>query len=159
MGYIDDDDASNTAYNNTTSGLGSGSVQSALDAIGSQVAAGINNYNVISSTIFSSSSNADILITGMTITPSSGTYAIFYNAENLAGGSGQALYCTVYKAGIAVSDSLRKTVSTSGTHEFSNSTQTIAQFSGSQTCDIRINPNAISVSVNQRSLLLIRLGP
>ena len=33
MGYIDDDDASNISYNNTTSGLGLGDVQSAIDAV------------------------------------------------------------------------------------------------------------------------------
>lgn len=95
----------------------------------------------------------------MTITPSSGTYAIFYNSENQGSGSGASLYNTIYKSGVAIADSLRKFASPAGTHEFGASTQTISQFSGSQACDVRINPNASAVIVNQRSLLLIRLGP
>lgn len=151
--------ASSVPYDNTTSGYGTGDTQSAIDALAVALAGGIVNYNVISSTNFSSSAAADTLITGMTVTPAAGTYAVFFNAENTAAGSGAALWVTVYKAGSAIADSLRKAASPAGTHEFSTSTQTIVQFNGSQTCDIRINPNGNSMTVNQRSLLLIRLGP
>ena len=151
--------ASSVPYDNSVSGYGTGDVQTALDGLANALAGGIQNYNLISSTSFSTTANGDTLITGFSLTPASGTYAVLYNAENQAGGSGQSLYCTIYKAGVAIADSLRKAASPAGTHEFSNSTQTVSQFNGSQTCDVRINPNGQTVTTFQRSLLLIRLGP
>ncbi len=159
MGYVDDYDASDVSFNTTPSGLGNGSVQSAIDAISVAIAGGVLNYNVISNTAFSTSANADTVIPGMVITPSAGTYAVWYNAENVGSGSGQSLNCTIYKSAVAIVDSLRKAAAPSGTHEFSNTTQTISQFTGLQTCGVQINPNGSGVTVNQRSLLLIRLGP
>jgi hypothetical protein len=151
--------AASVPYDNTTSGYGTGDVQTAIDALAVALAGGIANYNVVSSTAFATSANSDTIITGMTVTPLSGTYAIWYNAENTGSGSGQSLYVTIYKAGVAVSDSLRKSASPAGTHEFTTVTMTIAQFNGSQACDVRVNANATSVVINQKSLLMIRLGP
>lgn len=151
--------ASSIPYDNSISSYGTGDVQSAIDGIAVALAGGIVNYNIISSISFASSANADTVITGMTITPATGTYAVFFNSENVGSGAGQSLFTTIYKSGSAITDSLRKSASPAGLHEFTCTTQTIAQFNGSQACDVRINPNAISVTVNQRSLLLIRLGP
>jgi hypothetical protein len=159
LGYVDDYDASNVAFNTSPSGLGTGDVQSAINALAASVAGGIQNYNIISSTPFASSAMVDTLITGMTITPVSGTYAVMYNAENTGSGSGASLNCIIYKAGTLIADSLRKAASPAGTHEFTSATQTVAQFNGTQACDVRINPNGTACTVNQRSLLLIRLGP
>jgi hypothetical protein len=125
----------------------------------SATATGILNYNVVSSTNFATSANVDTLITGMTVTPQAGTYAIWFNAENTGSGSGQQLDCTVYNNGIAVADSKRSNLSTSGVHVFQSSTMTISQFSGSAACDIRVNANGNGMTIGQRSMLLIRLGP
>ena len=119
---------------------------------------GVVTYNVISSTSFSSSNNGDIIITGMTVTPQAGTYGIWYNGQNTAAGSGAQLDCTIYKGGVAIADSLRSNLSTSGTHIFQNSTQTIAQFDGTQACAVFVNPHGNSMTVTNRSLTLIRFG-
>lgn len=122
------------------------------------VASGIIEYNVISSTSFATSANVDTLITGMTVTPQAGTYAIWFNSQNTATGSGQQLDCTIYKGASALADSKRSNLSTAGTHIFQNSTMTVAQFDGSTACTIEVNANGNSITVNQRSMLLIRLG-
>lgn len=122
-------------------------------------ASGIVSYNIVSSTNFSSSANVDTLITGMTVIPAAGTYAVWYNAENTGTGSGQQLDCTIYNNGSAVTDSKRLNLSTSGSHIFQNSTMTISQFNGTGACEIRVNPNGNSFTVGVRSMLLIRLGP
>lgn len=122
------------------------------------VASGVVTYNVVSSVNFATSAAVDTLITGMTVTPQAGTYGIWYNAQNTGTGSGQQLDCTIYKGGSAITDSLRSNLSTSGTHIFQNSTMTIAQFDGTQACDIRVDANGNSMTIGQRSMLLIRLG-
>lgn len=127
--------------------------------IESNTFAGNLTYNVISGTNFSSSANVDTLITGMTVTPSAGTYSIWYNAQNTGTGAGQQLDCTIYNGAAAITDSTRSNLSTSGTHIFQNSTQTSSQFNGTNTCTIKINPNGNNMTVGQRSMLLIRTGP
>lgn len=117
------------------------------------------SYNLVSTTTFSTSANADTLITGFTIAPQAGTYAIWYGAQNTAAGAGAQLDCTIYNNGSAIVDSKRSNLSTSGTHIFQNSSQTISQFAGGTNCDVRVDANGNSMTVGARSLLLIRLGP
>lgn len=118
----------------------------------------IVSYNVVSNTNFSTSANADTLITGMTITPQAGTYAIWFGSQNTGTGAGQQLDCTLYKGASPITDSVRSNLSTSGTHIFQNSTQTIAQFDGSTACAVYVDANGNSMTVGARSLLMIRIG-
>ena len=122
------------------------------------VSSGVVNYNVISSTTFSSSANADTIIPGMTLNPQAGTYAIWYSSQNNGSGAGQQLNCTLYKGGTAIPDSFRSAASTANGHSFFEGTQTIAQFDGATACAVYVNANANSMTINQRSLLMIRLG-
>lgn len=122
------------------------------------VATGIISYNVISSTNFSSSAAVDTLITGMSVVPQAGTYGIWVNYQLSGTGAGQQNDVTLYNGVAAITDSKRSNLSTTGTHIFSSSTQTIAQFDGVKACGLYINPNGNSFTVGQRSLLMIRLG-
>ena len=119
---------------------------------------GVVTYNIVSSTNFSSSANVDTLITGMSVTPQAGTYGIWYNAQNSGTGSGQQLDCTIYAGAAAITDSIRSNLSTSGSHIFQNSTQTIHTFDGLTTCNIKVNPNGNNMTIGNRSLLMIRFG-
>jgi hypothetical protein len=121
-------------------------------------AGGILSYNLISSTAFTTSSTTDVLITGFSTTPSAGTYAVFYSASVFGTTSPQNNTWTIYKAGSAVSDSLRTQISSRSNQTMNQSTQSIVQFDGTQTVDVRVSIAAGSLTVNQRSLLLIRLG-
>lgn len=121
-------------------------------------ATGIASYDLVSSTAFANSGSADVVITGFTITPQAGTYAIWFNASATGSGSGQTLDCTIYKGGASITDSVRSNVSPAGSHIFQPSSMTTSQFNGSQACDVRINAHGSGMTINQRSLLLIRLG-
>lgn len=120
-------------------------------------ASGIVNYNTISSSTFTTSSATDVAITSFSVTPQAGTYAIWYNAENTCTGSGIDNVATIYKGGSAIADSTRHASSPAGSHTFTMSTQTITQFDGSTACTVEVNTTG-TLSVQQRSLLLIRLG-
>lgn len=128
---------------------------------------GVVNYNITSTTPFTTTSTSDTIIPGMNITPQAGTYAIWYSSANTGSSSGQQLNCTVYKGAVAVSDSSRASTSTSNAHVFFIGTQTIVQFDGVSACAIYVNTNTTgvvppsignSITINQRSLLMIRLG-
>lgn len=121
-------------------------------------ATGIVSYNVVSSTAFASSAAVDTLITGMSVVPVPGTYAVWANFQITGTGSGQQEDTTVYNGATPIVDSKRSNLSTAGLHIFSSSTQTISQFNGTNACALYINPNGNSFTVGARSLLLIRLG-
>lgn len=125
----------------------------------SAISAGIQNYNVVSSTIFTSNAAVDTLITGMTITPVAGTYAIWFNGQITGTGSGQQTDVTLYNGGSAIADSKRSGLSPAGTHIYQLNTQTVSQFNGTNACAVYVNPNSNSDTITGRSLLLIRLGP
>ena len=120
--------------------------------------AGLINYNVISSTAFTTSSTTDTLITSFTVTPQSGTYAIWYNSSILIGTNNAIASCTIYNNGSAITDSTRSTTGTGTSVTIQASTQTIAQFNGTGACDVRVKVSSSRLTVNQRSLILLRIG-
>jgi len=124
------------------------------------VADGIASYNVISSTAFSTTSTTDVVITGFTVTPIAGTYAIWVNGTwTPTAGPGNIETVSLYKAGAVITDSVRGISPVQSLDPALMCTQTITQVSGSQTIDVRVrSSNGQNLTVNSRSLLLIRLG-
>lgn len=122
------------------------------------VASGIITYNITSTTAFATSANVDTLITGMSVTPANGTYGIWYSATVTGAGAGQTIDTTIYAGATAITDSIRHDSSPSGTHIFTTSTQTIRTFDGATTCNIKVDANGNSMTVNNRSMLMIRFG-
>lgn len=152
--------AASVPYDNATSGYGTGDTQSAIDAIAAAIAGGISNYNIVSSTAFTTSSQTDVVITGLTVTPASGTYAVWYNAESFYTTTPKSHWWSVYKAGAQIADSLRFQDTAHSNQNMADSTMTIVQVNGSQAIDVRVRCDTSgSLTVNQRSLLFIRLGP
>lgn len=119
---------------------------------------GIVTYDVTSTTAFSNGSNAYVLVTGMTVTPQAGTYAVWINASATGSGSGQNLLLAIAKGGTGVADSVRSGASPSGSHIFIISTMSIVYFDGATDCSMQINAVGSNMTINQRSMLLIRLG-
>lgn len=134
-------------------------VESAIKEIANTVASGILNYNVVSSAAFSTSSTTDVVITGLTVTPQSGTYAVFFNSDATVTQNNANITHTIYKAGAAVTDSIRRTQSVSANFIFQQSSISIVQFNGSQACDVRVKTSQGTLTVNGRTLVLVRLGP
>lgn len=127
-------------------------------ALLSSVASGVISYNVISSTPFTTSSPTDVVITGFSLTPQAGTYAVWYNASATCSQNNSDVEHSIYRGGLVIADSLRHTQSVSANFNFQQSTQTIAAFSGAETCDVRVSTNQGSHTVLDRSLLMIRIG-
>ena len=124
------------------------------------VASGIISYNVVSSTSFATTSTTDVVITGFTVTPQAGTYAIWVNGTwTPQAGPGNVESVTIYKAGAAVADSVRGISPVQSLNPALMCTQTITQVNGTQAIDVRINSSSgQTLTVTHRSLLLIRLG-
>jgi hypothetical protein len=150
--------AASLPYDNSVTGFGTGDIQSAFDSLVNLTAGGLKNYTSVSSTTFSSSANANTAITGFSVTPDSGTYACFCSVQTTGTGSGATYSLSIGQGGTVIADSIRTGAVPAGAHVSSLSTLTIAQFNGSQVAQGFINPNGSSLTISNRSLLLIRLG-
>jgi hypothetical protein len=126
----------------------------------SSTATGIINYSLISSPAFTTSSQTYVVITGFTITPIAGTYVCMYNAETFYTTTPKTHFWSFFKAGTQITDSERSQDTAHSNQNMVDSTLTITQFNGVQTIDIRVKCDTTgSLTTNQRSIILIRLGP
>ena len=121
-------------------------------------ATGITSYSVGSSTTFSTTSSTDVVITGLTVTPVSGRYALFYSADITIGSNNRVAECVAYVGGTVVERTRRDTQGVGSNYR--SAQQTIAEIivDGTEAVDIRVNISAGSLNVFGRRLLLIRLG-
>jgi len=122
------------------------------------IASGIVNYKVTSATPFATTSATDVLITGFTVTPQAGTYAVWFNGEVIIGSNNTDMFCTVYNGGVAITDSQRSAQGVGSNWNGTISTMTTSQFNGTNACDVRVRRTGGNLTINQRSLILIRLG-
>jgi len=121
-------------------------------------ATGIVNYKISSSTTFTTSSATDVVITGFTLTPISGTYAVWFSASITITQNNALLTSTAYKNGSPVADSRRVTQGTSSNWIGQSSLVDTITFDGTEAVDIRVKSSSGSISILDRTLLLIRLG-
>lgn len=127
--------------------------------LASSTASGIINYNLTSTTPFSTTSTTDVLITAFTLTPQAGTYAVWYNASVLHTTTPIPHYWSLYKAGVKVTDSERQQDTAHSNQVMVDTTMAIINVNGSQAIDVRVRRGTTgTLTVNARSLLLIRLG-
>jgi hypothetical protein len=126
--------------------------------LASSTASGIINYNLTSATPFATTSSTDVLITGMSITPQAGTYAIWYSSTNANTTNNSKNNVTLYKGGSSITDSNRTFQTGSSNMTFQLNTLTVTSCNGSQAIDVRVKTSTGTFTVDGRSLLLIRLG-
>lgn len=124
----------------------------------SSLASGIVNYSNTSSTLFTTTSNTDVLITSFTITPQAGTYAVWSNLSASTSQGSRQVTMSLYKAGTAVTDSIREQTSPASNQKFTNSVLSTITVDGTQAIDVRVKVSASTLSIFDRTLLLIRLG-
>lgn len=122
------------------------------------LASGILNYQVLSSTAFDTASTTDVMITGFTVTPQAGTYAVWYNGASFLTTTPKSHWWSIYKNGTRVADSERSQDTGHSSQNMTDSTMSVVVFDGSETCDVRVRTQNGTLTVNQRTLLLIRLG-
>ena len=127
----------------------------------SSIAQGILNYNISSDTPFSTSvrNPSFDVITGFTVTPQAGTYLVLYNASIYYTTVPKGHWWAIFKAGVKVANTERQQDTAHSNQVMVDSTQGIITFSGSETCDVRVScDNTGTITVNSRTLVLIRLG-
>lgn len=150
----------NTAYTNTPK-ASLASIDGLL--IPNIVPSPVVNYNIVSSTPFVTTSLTDVMITNFTTTPQAGTYAVWYNASVLYNTTPKSHWWSIYKAGLKVANSERIQDTAHSNQIMVDSTMTVITVDGTQTVDVRVrcstsNPTAGQLTVNGRTLLLVRLG-
>jgi len=152
-------DSNSTAYIGLVNNVAAAGTWVFWQVLSSSIATGIININLVSSTTFTTTSATDVVITGFSLTPLSGTYGIWYNASAANTTNNANTYHSIYKNAAAIVDSIRPTQSVSSNFIFQQSTQTVANFNGTDTVSIYVRTSTGTLTVTGRSLLLIRLGP
>lgn len=127
-------------------------------AYASAMATGILSYNIISSTTFTTASVTDVVMTGFTVTPQSGTYFVSYTGSASLTTTPKTHWWSIYRAGTQIADSERSQDTAHSAQTMSDATQTVASFDGTQSCDVRVRTQNGSLAVGNRSMVLIRLG-
>ena len=122
------------------------------------VASGILNYSLTAITPFVTTSTTDVVITAFTITPTAGTYVALYNGGSFLTTTPRNHWWSMYKAGVKVPDSERQQRTSASNQVMVDTLQTIVQVNGSESLDIRVRTENGSLTINSRSLLLVRLG-
>lgn len=122
-------------------------------------ASGILHYDTSSSTPFTLSTGlADTLITGMSITPAQGEYAIWYQGSIEITGNNTVVRTTLYKTNVLVGESLRTIKSSVSTFFTTHITSGIVTFNGTDTLEVRVARDSNTLTVQSRSAIMIRLG-
>lgn len=126
--------------------------------ITSSAATGILSYFVTSGTTFSTSSSSDTIITGFSVTPGSGVYALFLSADINIGSNNRIADCVAYVGGTANENTRRKLQGAGNNYRGTITSIGQVTVNGAQSVDIRVNISSGSVDIRQRSLILIRVG-
>lgn len=120
-------------------------------------AAGIIQYHVVSSASFAPGTG-DILVTGMTVTPVAGTYAIWYNGSSQIVTNNITVTTSIFNGTNQITDSIRTATSSVSTFNTIISTQTVATFNGTNACEVHTSRTGGTLTVTGRSMILARLG-
>jgi len=124
----------------------------------SGTATGIQNYVVASGTNFTTSNGSDTLITGFSVTPFAGRYAVWFSTDLIIESNNKIAECTQYYGGIANANTVRDLQGTGSNYRGSINSIGEATVNGSQAVDVRVKVTGGSVTIGQRSMFLIRLG-
>ena len=123
-------------------------------------ASGLLNYTLSSSTPFTyATGTADLLITGMSLTPTQGTYFCTYQGGIVIVGNNTSVTTSIHTT-VQEAASVRVIASSVSTFNTTHMTSAIIQFNGSEILEIKIgkSSNSNNVTVNSRNLVLLRLG-
>lgn len=118
------------------------------------------SYKVVSTTPFICTQTTDQLITGFSITPAAGSYAVWFNASVFYTATPRGHWWSFYKGGSQIIDSERTQDTAHSNQNMFDAAMTTSFFNGSEACDVRVrnSPTSGQLTVNARSLVLIRLG-
>jgi hypothetical protein len=133
-------------------------VQQAIENISNIIASGIRNYQLVSSTLFSTTSTTYVAITNFNVTPQAGKYAVWYNSYILYTTTPILHYWAFFKAGVIVQDSERTQTTSRSNQEMVDVTMSVIEFNGSEVLDVRVKRGTSGrYDILDRTLILIRL--
>jgi len=120
--------------------------------------AGVITYNSVSATTFSTTSTSDVIITGFTVTPQAGTYQCLYNAASFLTTTPKSHWWSFYKNGTQVLGSERYQDTSHSNEGMVDSLVSLVTFNGTETFDVRVRTENGTLSIFDRTMILIRLG-
>lgn len=126
--------------------------------ITSSSATGVISYSVGSDTTFTTTSSTDVLITGMTVTPVTGRYAVWFSSDIEISQNNRLADVVLYKGGTEIPRTRREVQGVSSNFKAAFTTIGEISVNGSEALDVRVLISSGSLDVNQRRLILIRLG-
>lgn len=129
-----------------------------LQAVVYSVATGIQSVNLTSSTLFSTSSTTDVAITGFSVIPGPGTWAVWYSSDITITGNNRIAFCSIYKNTTQLADSQRSRQGVGSNFVADQQTLAIVNTNETDSISVRVRITANSLNIQGRSLLLIRLG-
>lgn len=127
------------------------------------LASGISNTEVSGSSSVTSGTS-DVLLTGMTITPVSGTYMVWFSCDVTSPTAGDAISFSIYVGGVQKADSLRKIIPfsggtlTTGNARGCAATNGVVTVNGSQAIEIRWSSSTGGVTAQNRTMSILRVS-
>lgn len=119
---------------------------------------GLSSYSLTATTPFTTTSITDVVIPAFTLTPMAGKYAVWYNGDIEITSNNNDVFTSLYKNGVKVSDSERRVRTSVNTFYTIVSTASIITFNGTEALDVRVRVALGSTTINNRSMILIRMG-
>lgn len=128
-----------------------------IQSTGVGTASGILNYKVTATAAFTPGTTLTP-VTGMTVTPLPGTYAIWFSASTRIVTNNVQTSIFLYNGASAVTDATRLVQNSVSTFSTILTTQTTATFNGTDSCTVQTSRTGGTLTMTGRSLILIRLG-
>lgn len=149
--------AKSVPYDNSSTGLGTGDVQSAIDSLNSTVNSGAFNLTASATSSTSTSSNSYTTLNSMSLTPTvGGNYLVIFTAQYNAV-SGTGIFTSLFLNGVQSVVTERITQGPAGNHNLIMTTHSIINVPANQTVDVRWKVDGNSVTSTGRVLTLVKV--
>ena len=119
---------------------------------------GVISYQLTSNTAFTTTSATLVVITSFTLSPIAGLYVVWASGSWQSSQASNTQDVDIFNNGTAVSNSARTYQSFGSSKPGPMYTQTITQVASGSAVDVRVSTTAGTLTVNERSLVLLRIG-
>jgi hypothetical protein len=121
-------------------------------------ASGIKNSTLTSNTLFQTTSLTDVIITGFTVTPEAGQYAIIFDSSFSNTTNNSENIVSLYKNTTQLTNTERTVKATGSDYTAILTTQAVENFNGTDTLSVYVRVTGGTISITERSIIAIRLG-
>lgn len=130
----------------------------------SLISQGLYNIEVSATGLVTAGTGADALLTGMTLTPSAGTYLVLFSCDLNSSSVGAATSYSIYVDGVQKADSLRKVQPVDGGTLSSGSARVgvaingVVTVNGSQAIEIRWSASNGTNTTSARTMNILKVA-